>query len=156
MAKDYSKLIKPYETFMKNLGYQVFYNGCKPDDSEVFLVLVIPNKDNQNEFNLAFYNPYTSAPLSMDGFINRVINGDQNAKDEFAKDAINRIKGCTVSKTDVVYCLLLTQNYTIDDIYGGGNLHLTPKMLKAVSDWVNYKGGRNPLTREQVRERMNS
>ena len=150
---DYSKYIKPYVAFIENLGYKVFYNGCKPDDSEVFLVLRIPNPDNPKDFNLAFYNIFTGAPLSMDGFIRRVVS--QKGVEDFAKEAVSRIKGCTVSKTDVVFGLLLLNKYNIDTIYGDGQLHLTKTMMKEVSDWVNYKGGRNPLTRKQLRERMN-
>ena len=152
-SKDYSKVIKPYAAFVERLGYKIFYNGCKPDDSEVFLVIRIPNPDNAKDFNLAFYNVFTGAPLSMDGFIRRVI--EQKDADGFAKDVINRIKGVTISKTDVVFGLLSQGKYTIDTIYGDGQLHLTKSMLKEVSDWVNFKGGRSPLTRQQIRERMN-
>ena len=152
-GKDYTKYIKPYAAFVERLGYKIFYNGCKPDDSEVFLVIRMPNPDNPKDFNLAFYNVFTDAPLSMEGFIRRVV--EQKDADGFAKDVINRIKGVTISKTDVVFGLLLSRKYTIDTIYGDGQLHLTKSMMKEVSDWVNYKGGRNPLTRQQVRERMN-
>lgn len=153
-GKTYEKVIKPYEAFIKNLGYQVFYNGCSPDNSEVFIVFYIPNPDNENEFQLAFYQIFTDAPLSMEGFMNRVVaKGD---KEQFAKDVVNRIKGCTISKTDAVFCLLNTRKYTIDEVYPKGNLKLTPAMMKEISFWVNFKGGRNPMTREQVRKRMES
>ena len=115
---------------------------------------IIGNYVRQHEqlYN-AFYNVFTGAPLSMDGFISRVI--EQKDADGFAKDVINRIKGVTISKTDVVFGLLSQGKYTIDTIYGDGQLHLTKSMLKEVSDWVNFKGGRSPLTRQQIRERMN-
>lgn len=157
-GKDYSRLIKPYESFMRNLGLDVQYNGSKPDDSEVLLLIKIPNPDNPNDFSLAFYQVFTDAPLSMEGFERRVVGKESTpeTRDQFAKDVINRIKGCTVSKSDVVFRLLETRLYTIDQIYGGGELHLTPSMIKEVSAWRNFKGGRNPMTREEIRKVLGS
>ena len=148
----YAKVRKPYELFVKNLGYEIFYNGNRDDDSTVFMVLYIKNPDDPNNFNLAFFENYGN--LTLESFIKRVLTDKDN--DNFAKDMVNRIKGCTVSKTDVVFCLLESGLYTIDQVYGGGNLHLNKKMLKLVSDWINFKGGRNALTREQIRAKMNS
>jgi len=148
----YAKVLKPYEVFVKSLGYEIFYNGNKDDDSTVFMVLYIKNPDDPNNFNLAFFENY--GDLTLESFIQRVMVNKDN--DNFAKDMVNRIKGCTVSKTDVVFCLLETGLYTIDQVYGGGQLRLNKKMLKTVSDWINFKGGRHPLTREQIRAKMNS
>ena len=149
----YSKILKPYELFIKKCGYEVFYNGNNADESTVFMVLYIPNRDDPNNFSLAFFEIYGGG-LTLEDFIQRVMIDKDN--DNFARDVVNRVKGCTVSKTDAVFCLLTSGKYTIDQIYGGGQLHLTKTMLKEISDWINFKGGRNPLTPAQVRARMNS
>lgn len=154
VGHDYTKIIPLYEHFVKKLGYTVSYNGTKPDDSEVFMVLYIPNPDNSKEFSMAFYHVYTDAPLSMEGFIKRVMN--EGKQDEYAQMMTNRIKGCTVTKTDIVYILLETDKYTIDDIYGDGYLHLTPSMMHEVADSVNFKGGRRAITREQAAAMVNN
>ena len=112
----YAKVLKPYELFVKNLGYEIFYNGNRDDDSTVFMVLYIKNPDDPNNFNLAFFENYGN--LTLESFIKRVLTDKDN--DNFAKDMVNRIKGCTVSKTDVVFCLLESGLYTIDQVYGGG------------------------------------
>ena len=151
-GRDYTDTIKTYQGLLRQMGYTVTYNGCDPKASDVFFVLYIPNPDNANEFSMAFLQVFTDAPLSLEGFITHVI--ERGEREKFIKDLSNRIKGCTVTKTDIVYCLLDTDMYTIDDVYGGGQLHLKPSMMKEVSAWVNFKGGRHALTPERVRAQM--
>ena len=154
VGRDYTKIIPLYEHFIKKLGYTISYNGTKPNDSEVFMVLYIPNPDKPTDFSMAFYNVFTDAPLSLEGFAKRVLQDGK--QDEYAKLVSDRIKICTVSKTDIVWILLETDKYTIDDIYGGGNLHLTPTMMHEVADSVNFKGGRRAITREQAAAMANN
>ena len=152
LMSDYSDTIRTYQGLLKQMGYTISYNGCNPKESDVFFVLYIPNPDNAKDFKMAFLQVFTGAPLSLDGFITRVV--ERGERDAFIHDLNNRIKGCTISKTDIVYCLLDTDHYSIDEVYGDGSLHLKPSMMKEVAEWVNFKGGRHALTPEQVRAQM--
>lgn len=153
MARNFSRLIKSYRVFVEKSGYKIIYNGCEDTSSAVFFVMELPNEDNPKENKYVFYEIFDSAPLSVEGFEKTIIQ--ERDIETFTKMMEARIKGCTITKTDLIFGLLESGKYTIDEIYETGQLKLTPKALKLVSHWVNFKGGRNAtfISQEDLRKR---
>lgn len=139
--KDYKNIIKSYKFLLSaKLGYKILYDGTDGKSSEVFFLLEVPIEDKTPEFKYAFYQIFEMADLSLDGFERIVLKGKDI--ETFTKLLDARIKGCTVPKSEIVYGLL-QMRYPIDQIYPNGKLLLTPTMIKELSQWVNFKGGRN-------------
>lgn len=138
---------------MEKLGYKIIYNGCSDDSSAVFFVLELPNEDNPKENKFAFYEIFDAAPLSLEGFEQTVITNRD--VETFTRMVEARVKGCTITKTDLIFGLLESGKYTIDEIYESGVPKLSPKALKIASNWVNFKGGRNAtfISQEELKKR---
>lgn len=142
--RDFTKLLKNYKLYLKKLGYNILYDGSKPEDnSGLMLLMEKSNQDKDSEPKYIFYNVFEGAPLSIEGFEKTVLNEKQEAV--FLDGIEKRIAGCTISKTDAVFGLLLTGKYKIQDIYKNNDLVLNPARIKELMHWVNFNGGRNPV-----------
>ncbi len=144
-------MLKAYKGLIKKMGYEMLYDGTKPEeDSGVFFVLFQDNPDNPNEPRYTFFEIFTGAPLSLDGYEQTVIN--ENNVSDFMKMIEARIKGCTINKSAILACLL-SNHYLVDSIYnidGSRNLNLKVSHLKLVSHWVNFQGGLTPRARGEA------
>lgn len=138
-------LLKAYKGFLTRNGFNIIYDGSVPnDDTGVFFVMYFENPDNAKEPFYVFYEVFMGADLSLDGFKKYVI--DEKNQEDFLKMVQARVKGCTIHKSGIL-CCMLENNYMIDDIYINGQPKLSPKILRMVSHWVNFKGGLTPVKR---------
>ena len=142
----YTDTIAAYKNFITKVmdkGYSIFWDGTTDhNDSEIFFVIKVTDPVNPDApVKYAFYQVFTGAPLSAQGFEDRASN------EEFAKMVEGRIIGCTLTKSEIIYGLLGTREYEIDDIYENGKLKFSPKKMTALSHWVNFKGGMHPRER---------
>lgn len=141
---------RSYKNFLQRNGYNIIFDGCDPaNDTEVFFVLYSQNPDNSKEPNYTFFQIFTDAPLSLLGYEQTVMI--EQKPDEFLKMIEARVKGCTINKSAVLYCLL-GMKFAIDDIYINGNIKLSPNSLKEISRWVNFKGALDAKPRPTTKE----
>jgi hypothetical protein len=141
-------ILNAYKNFIAQLGYKIIYDGSEPEkDSSVFFLIKIPNQDNVLEPKFAFYEIFMGAPLSTDGFEDSVLIKKDIAT--FTKLVEARIKGCTITKSEVLWGLL-KEHMLIDDIYADHKIKFPKSKLKALSAWVNYQGAGNPRKRGEA------
>ena len=144
MAK-YSNILKSYKFLVKKLGYEILYDLTDPNESSVFFFLQVPTPEESLEPSYAFYQIFEMADLSLEGYDRIVLKGKD--VQTFVKLLEARVKGCTVSKSEIIYGLL-QRRYLIDNIYKDGKLNLDLRMIDELSYWVNFKGGTRPVDRE--------
>lgn len=142
------KILNGYKNLMKQMGYKIIYDGSDPArDSGVFFLIKISNPDNPTEPKYAFYEIFMGADLSLDGFEHTVLVNKNT--ESFMKMVDARIKGCTLSKSEVL-CGMLKNGYLIDDVYDKPKIKFPKSAIKVVSSWVNFQGGMNPRKRGEA------
>ena len=144
----YTDTINAYKNFITRqmaCGYSIFWDGCfDPNDSEIWFVIKITDINNLDaKPKYAFYRIFTGAPLSAQGF------EDRKDDMEFAKMVKARVAGCTLTRSEIIYGLIGSEQYEIEDIYDNGKLILNKKKIEYLTDWINFKGGMHPRERVQ-------
>ena len=145
---DYTKIMRSYKYFLTRLGYNIIFDGVNQKDGDGLYVIKIENPDNPDEPKFAFYQITGEiGDLSAKGFESIVLK--EKDIETFTKMIQARIKGSTAPKSDLVYGLL-QYGYPIDSFYKDKNIQMTPQQIAELSSWINWKGGRNSKTREQI------
>lgn len=139
-SKKYAAIRKSYLILLKKEGYNLIDMTREDEDSGVYFIGKEENPDNPKEPYYYFYNIFPGAPLSCKGYKETVV--DKKDSKKFIEAAIKRLKASRVTKSNVVFALLQSRKYNIDDIYPDGKLKITNDVLTEISYWL-FKGADN-------------
>lgn len=125
------------ETIWKGNG-----KGINLDDTSIRLLCTTADEDMPDTVYYYFYDIFTGAALSLQGFKTTVI--EEGNYEDFKEGIINRMTGSRVTKEEVIAKLIMNNDYLIDSIYKDKKLTIPDRALPDLFHWVNLLGGFNP------------